>query len=337
MSYLGADPFPVGPFKFLERCFPNPQYKPMATRRLEALVAAHQTATAAILSAENVIDLVMGRIQSFRRPEVVKFQRNIRDIAQDLSVLSSEVNRAWSALLSELELRFDGNQCPLTSPHTTGAGWLTVFNGAATKANEYTRVMKAQYVGMLELAASVTLDIMEECRVLLGEPILWGDPILVEVEQDLADLETAVVQAQSIVTVETEELDTEGIPSVTSGFVALQAIEGRAQEVLAKLKNRIIQIKEEKRRQEDLAAREARRLEQEEAQIKQVAAQTELQAIQREQRARSAAQIGLAEQIRELDAEINRERALLLRAKHDLEQARADEARHMTLAAQLRY
>jgi hypothetical protein len=328
-----SEPATFGPFKYLERCWP--QYKDQAVARLKVLISAYQGAEHALSSAEDVIDLVSGRLQAFDNTEVAKFEQGLMVILSDLGRMRTAVEGAWLALLSELEERYNLNQCALAPPLATGAEWLSVFKNVTSRANDYTRIMKARYVGQLELAASITLKTMEQSRILLGDPLLWGDPILVEIEQDLAGLETSVVQAQSLVTIETESLGTEGIQSITSGFVAMLAIDGRAHEILEKLRNRLVQIKEEGARQEDLKKQQVLEVVRQSRQEEGRRVAVEADALSQQKEGERLARMTLAERIREVEAEINRERALLLRAKYDLELARTQAAERETRDAVL--
>lgn len=186
----------------------------------------------------------------------------------------------------------------------------------------------------VEAAAYEATEAMERARKLAVKPILRGDPVLEEFQQQVSELETAIVQVQTGTVVDTATFDTHRLAisysDAQAALIAMKSIGNRALELVALLKNRIREVEAERVRLEQLREQRAELARQEEKQRAEMQREAELKQREAELEAKREADRQAAVELRRLDAQIRDERRALSRARTLLQE---EKARRADLAA----
>jgi len=181
---------------------------------------------------------------------------------------------------------------------------------------------RVKIAAKLEEVARVARDaavLIESVRKSAQDPLLEGDPALIEVDKNLADLEEGLVQIQTGTVVDTGTLDTNRLAisytDAQGALVGMTALKTRATGLSAYIRQRILGVKDEqaqavvlKQQRAVLAEQEARR---QEALDRELDLKRRREAWAQSERDRDRA----AAQVRDLDQQIAEERRVLERAK----------------------
>jgi len=177
----------------------------------------------------------------------------------------------------------------------------------------------------LEKEAITALSVLEKSRKVLATPVLTGDPVLIEAEQELADLEAGVVEVQTLISIDPGSMDTAELgrtyTSIQSGIVAVNAIAVRAAALANKLSVRANEIEAERSRARRIREREI-------ADAERIARQEEQD---RERRGR----MNVLTAIRELDGEIEKEKRLISQLRYDIRMVEVRKAEELARLARV--
>lgn len=195
----------------------------------------------------------------------------------------------------------------------------------------------------VEAIAAEAAQVIEQVRRVAEDPILSGDPILTEVDAQLADFEEGLVQIQAGTVVDTATFDTHRLAisysDAQAALIGMTSLKTRAVGILEDLRSRIKEVGAEKvreaeafRKQQILAEQEGRRQET-------LRQQLEFKQKESEQEQRRASQEQLFDEHRRLGTELAAEKRVVagLRRQIDLSKRRREEgvARKAATAAKL--
>jgi hypothetical protein len=193
---------------------------------------------------------------------------------------------------------------------------LLAMDEARSDALEGQRRKTVAKLRELEAEAVATTGLVMKIRELSGDPALEGDRILFDLEEELLDIEKAVVGVQASTVVDTATFDTydlaEAYSNGQAALVAMRTITARANGIMRSLEERIIEIEEERGRRMEAARREE--------QFRRDDIRRQQQAEQ--ERARQQ-RMDLIRQVMNVDAELAKEKRALRRARMELANLKA--------------
>ena len=185
----------------------------------------------------------------------------------------------------------------------------------------------------VEQIAAEAAEMIEQVRRVAEDPILEGDPVLEEIDKQLADFEEGLVQIQSGTVVDTAPFDTHRLAisysDAQSALIAMTSLKTRTVGMLEDLRQKIQQVQAEKVRLEEL--REQRIILAEQERKRQEALQRELEMRRSDEKiARDRAeQEQIMSGIRKVNSEIQKERRAVANVKRKIQrvlQLREDRA-----------
>lgn len=193
-------------------------------------------------------------------------------------------------------------------------------------------------IQQVENSALTAAEEMEAARELAVSPELQGDPILDDLEEQIADMEQAVVQIQAGTVVDVATFDTHALAvsysDAQAAFVAMEAIRNRAEALVQALQERIDQLKKERIRVEQLRRERERAAERERRRAEQREQQRQRMAKLRAEEAARRQRMQIMKQVRQLDQAILEEKRALRRLRSEVEEARRQAAAQRAQAAQ---
>lgn len=188
------------------------------------------------------------------------------------------------------------------------------------------RALLQQRAAQIEHEVVQIATLVEKIRKYAADPLLQGDPILDEAENQLADMENTLVKVQAGTVVDLATYDSNALAvsyaDAQAGLVALQALRNRVVGLHKALESKVNDLNAEKIRAERAqkeAEYQAQLLRQ---RLEEEARQAELDASRRAEEAGRVRRMELLQQHMSIDAQIVNEKRALRRAQQELEALR---------------
>lgn len=182
----------------------------------------------------------------------------------------------------------------------------------------------------LQGAASAANATITKIRRLAAEKLLEDDPFLQDLEAQLADMETGVVQVQSGTVVDVASNDTHVLAvsyaDAQGALIAIHAVRSRASGLLNELRNHLDELQADAIRAEQRRRRQALEAEQERQRQAKLAARRAEARERHARRARMDQQLENMRILSEIETQIVRERAAIRQARYELNSLRSARA-----------